>query len=859
MLAIACGSIVSVWDTTSSKASSSIQTQHYDTTTNRNLLSSSSSSFLNGMTHFIPHGNSSILTDIAWNHNGQIIASCARRRGSPSIESSVVAAEEKEEPFYDLILTHAKRHTRLEAFQNDTPNQDDHHHPVDGISSSPTSIGFGGKAAKSRYICISNSNSSISIWDMKKSSRVRQFGIVAPSSSSSSLTWTQVGCIRAAIDPTDTFVAALSGVVPTLSIFRLREGDLHWTIDLSESPSHEETASSSANNNNNNNNSIDTHCATCFQYSNLDPQRIATGKRNGTVLVWDISHHSSSSSSSSDTIAVVPSYDRMKYCHKKSISEIAFSPIHRALLATSSLDNTFAFHDIKTHKTVQTLVPLVADDGGDGGCGITTFAFDTTGILCAIGSDTGIVQIYDLRKLSSGPLATTHVLSSPTTMSSGRNSTSSSNKIIKVQFAPNHHSSSSSSSTTAVIQKGNQQQGLQSSEEGGDGQLKKKTSGVAVNEEKNSMIKKKDMEKEEERKEQDSIKTTHHSNKRMGENIFVHDGTKDTEKPTTSITENTPTTTTAAAATTTTNDDNNMITWASHTNIPTSPSKKIEKNQHDLNKKSTDNTINSKETSRKESDNYKISSTAVGKVERSSPPKMNSDSPTDTTLMTLYSTQRQKLNKILNSNRSENSPDSTMATTMTITTATSPRDNESILQKEKYSKIQSNTNTSHYNTNTRSLVESIEERGNSTTTTTTTTATSPVSNNTQGKFKKESFIPRNVFPDIGVVGEEKSHAESMTTTTTSPTNTLDDGDHMSLLLTRDQVDHRIEEAMDVLRDDIEECIRNLHSEFVKQMYYQETHLVSLIKELQVTMERLKDENDALKEDNARLRNHTYYY
>jgi hypothetical protein len=281
--------------------------------------------------------------------------------------------------------------------------------------------------------------------------------------------------------------------------------------------------------------------------------------------------------------------------------------------------------------------------------------------------------------------------------------------------------------------------------------------------------------KEVESKEQDSVKTPHRSNKQMV------DVAKDVDKYSTH----------EPAISTTTSIHN--ITWASPSTAATTSSSTIVSSTAATLSSST--IVSSPPGPPPQLDVDKntdllqesMKNTASSPTDLSVRPPSKKNQDGDTALMTLYSSQRQKLNKILSTIHSEKSE--------------------------------------------------------STSTSMKTDVSSP------GKIEKEQLDSKHVFADIGdVVVEEKSNSERMSIQSTTDS---------TFLFTRDQVDHRIDDAIDALRDDVEECIRNLHVEFVKQMYYQETHFVSLVKDLQVSIASLKDENEALREENARLRNRSF--
>ena len=81
------------------------------------------------------------------------------------------------------------------------------------------------------------------------------------------------------------------------------------------------------------------------------------------------------------------------------ITEVFFNPIAKALVASSSVDDgTIVFHDIQSGKIIQTIVlpPFEANMQGP-----SCFQFHSDGVSLAIGSNIGIVSLYDLRKCDS--------------------------------------------------------------------------------------------------------------------------------------------------------------------------------------------------------------------------------------------------------------------------------------------------------------------------------------------------------------------------------------------------------------------------------------------------------------------------
>lgn len=121
--------------------------------------------------------NDQPFADVAWNHNGEVLA-CARRHGPTSLMGS-------------------KTSTLLES-----------------IPSGAQTVSFG---SKSRYLCLAGDHAVV-VRDLKKKTIVRQFDVDQVTS--------------AGLDATCTYVVALCPA--GLSIFQLRESQLVREIDVTE-------------------------------------------------------------------------------------------------------------------------------------------------------------------------------------------------------------------------------------------------------------------------------------------------------------------------------------------------------------------------------------------------------------------------------------------------------------------------------------------------------------------------------------------------------------------------------------------------------------------------------------------------
>jgi len=244
-------------------------------------------------------------------------------------------------------------------------------------TSPATSISFGGQAARSRYLCISDAGGAVSVWDMKKNLRSRCFRL----SSSHKPAATDQQCSQACMDPTDKIVAALSGGVSSnvrLDLFSLREKKATMTPVVTLKDDSDGSNYGGAD---------------CFQFSSLITNRIIVGARDGSLLLWDILSASS------------PSLTTLEKRHTEQVSDLSFSPVNQDLAVSCSMDKTIAFHDINSNKTFQVIRPSVLSRE----LSLTSLAFNSDGIRLAVGTEHGLVYIYDLRQVGDGPLYTMDV------------------------------------------------------------------------------------------------------------------------------------------------------------------------------------------------------------------------------------------------------------------------------------------------------------------------------------------------------------------------------------------------------------------------------------------------------------------
>ena len=62
----------------------------------------------------------------------------------------------------------------------------------------------------------------------------------------------------------------------------------------------------------------------------------------------------------------------------------------------------------------------------------------------------------------------------------------------------------------------------------------------------------------------------------------------------------------------------------------------------------------------------------------------------------------------------------------------------------------------------------------------------------------------------------------------------------------------IQEAVDCVRDDMEEAMRNLHVDLLRQFQLQSREYSKLVTEQMAIADKLRDENEALRKENERL-------
>ena len=390
MLALSCGPAVVTWDCGSGP--SHVRVDPY---------SDEGSTASSSCRIFHPHGRnySNVVTSLTWNHNEQVLATC----------SSTTSTDDKP----NVALVHAESGTNLESLSNFFPSgggggsknrsSTNTANNKAGIPAAATGLGFGGK---SRYLVVSDASGCASVWDLKKTARVRTFRLPQPPSSASAFTGPI--CTAAAIDPSDTFVAAASGwdTDGALWLYRLREGKLAATLRDARGDGGSTTE-------------WDGHGGiSAMEFSPLDKSMVSVGTRDGSILLWDVqaaakaeeSGGNSSTSPSKNSKTVIPPIIRLTQRHAGEVTDIAFSPMNKVLLASSSVDGTVSFHDTKMCRTIKSFRPPVNENVVSSSSGassaVMSVSFASDGVTCAAGTADGRALIYDLRNVKSGPLST---------------------------------------------------------------------------------------------------------------------------------------------------------------------------------------------------------------------------------------------------------------------------------------------------------------------------------------------------------------------------------------------------------------------------------------------------------------------
>jgi len=397
LIAACCGSIVTTWDSS-------------------NSIDDKSS---NSYNKFSPFGEETcLIQDLAWNHNGNVIASCCDILQNAERQPNVALINSNSGASFDSFSSNIPKKT-LSSSQS-----------LKSAMSKCTSVSFGGK---SRYLSISSTNGTVDVWDLKKKARVRQFLNSKTFHDGQSQ---KIPVSRASFDHTDTYVAVLSDSIhdSSLKIFNLRQSSLHSIHSTSTS-----------------------HGGGSYMaFSSIQTNHAVVGTTDGTMLLWDISLGSKTTTQASQSL--IASFENR---HSNFITGLSFSPLNRLLLASSSLDGIIAFHDLNSNNTIQQIKPNIHQINTLSAGSITTtdtpveitcLDLHADGFTCAAGTNTGHVFFYDLRKVSDEiPLSVNFI--APTNIHGiNENNT---HKVNSLQFyIPKSSSlSSSSSSSSAKISK----------------------------------------------------------------------------------------------------------------------------------------------------------------------------------------------------------------------------------------------------------------------------------------------------------------------------------------------------------------------------------------------------------------------
>ncbi|ETV70506.1 hypothetical protein H257_13900 [Aphanomyces astaci] len=102
--------------------------------------------------------------------------------------------------------------------------------------------------------------------------------------------------------------------------------------------------------------------------------KLGTVQSSGTLCLWDVA-----------TASLVSNFPRL---HWAPATCVAFSPVHKHLVATGGLDKRIVFSDLGLQKEINCLESPYP---------VTTMSMHTNGQLIATGTSTGHVLLYDLR------------------------------------------------------------------------------------------------------------------------------------------------------------------------------------------------------------------------------------------------------------------------------------------------------------------------------------------------------------------------------------------------------------------------------------------------------------------------------
>ena len=277
-----------------------------------------------------------------------------------------------EQQYDNVVLTATNTGAILDSLQH---NREWNTAPLYRRAGICTSVAFGGK---SRYLCLGDTSGAVCLWDLKKRTRARQFFHDRYPSN------------QVMLDPTDRYVLSLSDEI--FNVYNLREGTLAASI---MSPPNSNFGSYSK-----------------FCMSQIEPHVAAIGTRGGSLLLFDIVTAAAMSNGNNIKASTQPStnnttatpFATMNHCHSNAITGIAISKTNPQLIASSSLDGTLNFIDIKSNELIhEEIVTTTAATGGGGHnkrCSITCLSLHSDGISCAVGTNTGNVVVYDIRKVN---------------------------------------------------------------------------------------------------------------------------------------------------------------------------------------------------------------------------------------------------------------------------------------------------------------------------------------------------------------------------------------------------------------------------------------------------------------------------
>ncbi|CAB9508461.1 neural precursor cell expressed, developmentally down-regulated 1 [Seminavis robusta] len=352
VLVIGSGSTVVTWDCRDELSSSEEGRRFYRPFSPPNNDTTTSAST----------GSMARISDLAWNHNGQVLACCS-------------TATALEDPIRkNIVLLSSSTGSMLDSFRHTDSSSDPtkgHQNRRAGTGPAATCVAFGGK---SRYLCIGDQQGDVCLWDLKKQSRVRQFKSKR-----------RHPCLQACLDPTATYVCALSA--ETFTLFHLRQATFakQWTFG--------------GTHHNNSNNSTKGGWNQ-FRFSPLQPSLMALGDTTGRIQLHDGLEYEQPQlvCGGGHTSHLATSTSLLPH-HASPITGLAFSTQNSKLLANVRANGILEFVDTSTGEVIHH-----QQTGGNA----SALAFQ--GVSCVVGTETGEVQVYDLRKMMQqfGKAVTTH-------------------------------------------------------------------------------------------------------------------------------------------------------------------------------------------------------------------------------------------------------------------------------------------------------------------------------------------------------------------------------------------------------------------------------------------------------------------